>query len=134
MLFYYNWYTYDNFSLWCMKIYILNLCNYSNKNNEIFLLISENRWFLKVKWFWDSYITKFIYSGLLYIRTSNLFKINKISYKEWEDRGDEEFMLFERLLLLLRNILHVPASPDDEKVVLDVFFQMDFTKCWQNLA
>ena len=33
-----------------------------------------------------------------------------------EERGEDEFLLFERLLLLLRNILHVPASPEDEKV------------------
>ena len=39
-----------------------------------------------------------------------------------EERGEDEFLLFERLLLLLRNILHVPASPEDEKVYKFSFF------------
>ncbi|XP_066932947.1 protein timeless homolog [Clytia hemisphaerica] len=42
-------------------------------------------------------------------------QIGKVLQMEMEDRGEDEYLLFERLLLLLRNILHVPASPEDEK-------------------
>jgi len=42
-------------------------------------------------------------------------QIGKILQMEWEDRSEDQMILFERLLLLLRNILHVPSSPDEEK-------------------
>ncbi|XP_077993612.1 protein timeless homolog [Glandiceps talaboti] len=34
---------------------------------------------------------------------------------EWEDRREEHTLLMERILLLVRNILHVPADPNEEK-------------------
>ena len=36
--------------------------------------------------------------------------------QEWDDRQEEDYLLLERILLLLRNILHVPADPQAEKV------------------
>lgn len=34
----------------------------------------------------------------------------------WEERQEEDNLLIERILLLVRNILHVPANLDQEKV------------------
>lgn len=36
--------------------------------------------------------------------------------QEWEDRDDDDIIIIERILLLIRNILHVPADPMEEKV------------------
>ncbi|XP_077460077.1 protein timeless homolog [Stigmatopora argus] len=38
---------------------------------------------------------------------------------EWEQRQDEDNLLIERILLLVRNVLHVPADPLEEKKVDD---------------
>ncbi|XP_057557109.1 protein timeless homolog [Hippopotamus amphibius kiboko] len=37
----------------------------------------------------------------------------------WEERQEEDNLLIERILLLVRNILHVPADPDQEKRIDD---------------
>ena len=39
-----------------------------------------------------------------------------IFIQDWENREEEDTLLIERILLLLRNILHVPADPQAEKV------------------
>lgn len=36
--------------------------------------------------------------------------------QDWEQRQEEDNLLIERILLLVRNVLHVPADPDEEKV------------------
>ena len=36
--------------------------------------------------------------------------------QEWDERLEEDSLLVERILLLLRNILHVPANKQAEKV------------------
>uniref|UniRef100_A0A8C6KVV0 Timeless circadian clock n=1 Tax=Nothobranchius furzeri TaxID=105023 RepID=A0A8C6KVV0_NOTFU len=42
------------------------------------------------------------------------------AYKEdWEQRQEEDNLLIERILLLVRNVLHVPADPCEEKKVDD---------------
>uniref|UniRef100_A0A670HX57 Timeless circadian regulator n=1 Tax=Podarcis muralis TaxID=64176 RepID=A0A670HX57_PODMU len=42
------------------------------------------------------------------------------AYKEdWEQRQEEDNLLIERILLLVRNVLHVPADPDEEKNIDD---------------
>ncbi|XP_061544816.1 protein timeless homolog isoform X2 [Phycodurus eques] len=38
---------------------------------------------------------------------------------EWEQRQEEDNLLIERILLLVRNVLHVPADPLEEKKVDD---------------
>ncbi|KAM4740614.1 protein timeless homolog [Anableps anableps] len=38
---------------------------------------------------------------------------------DWEQRQDEDNLLIERILLLVRNVLHVPADPCEEKKVDD---------------
>ena len=42
-------------------------------------------------------------------------QLGKILQLEWEDRSENHLLLFERLLLLVRNVLHVPASPEEEQ-------------------
>lgn len=39
-----------------------------------------------------------------------------ISFQEWEQRQEEDNLLIERILMLVRNVLHVPADPLEEKV------------------
>lgn len=36
--------------------------------------------------------------------------------QDWEQRQEEDALLIERILLLVRNVLHVPAEPTEEKV------------------
>lgn len=36
--------------------------------------------------------------------------------QDWEQRQEEDNLLIERILLLVRNVLHVPANPSEEKV------------------
>lgn len=36
--------------------------------------------------------------------------------QDWEQRQEEDNLLIERILLLVRNVLHVPADPNEEKV------------------
>lgn len=36
--------------------------------------------------------------------------------QDWENRQEEDNLLIERILLLVRNILHVPADLEQEKV------------------
>ena len=42
-------------------------------------------------------------------------QLGRILQMESEDRTQTDLDLFERLLLLLRNVLHVPASPSEEQ-------------------
>lgn len=41
-------------------------------------------------------------------------------YQDWEQRQEEDNLLIERILLLVRNVLHVPADPTEEKVRVNV--------------
>ena len=36
--------------------------------------------------------------------------------QEWEDRDDDDIIVIERILLLLRNVLHITPDPQEEKV------------------
>lgn len=36
--------------------------------------------------------------------------------QDWEQRQEEETLLIERILLLVRNVLHVPPDPTEEQV------------------
>lgn len=35
--------------------------------------------------------------------------------QEWQERGEENSLIIERILILVRNVLNVPADPDAEK-------------------
>ena len=36
--------------------------------------------------------------------------------KDWDHRDDDDIIIIERILLLIRNILHVSPDPQEEKV------------------
>ncbi|XP_072020658.1 protein timeless homolog [Amphiura filiformis] len=42
-------------------------------------------------------------------------KLKKLLDMEWESRREDHTILMERILLLVRNVLHVPADPTQEK-------------------
>ncbi|ETE73885.1 Protein timeless-like protein [Ophiophagus hannah] len=42
-------------------------------------------------------------------------KLYELLQLDWEQRQEEDNLLIERILLLVRNVLHVPADPDEEK-------------------
>ncbi|XP_078660707.1 protein timeless homolog isoform X2 [Branchiostoma floridae x Branchiostoma belcheri] len=42
-------------------------------------------------------------------------KLYELLQLDWENRQEEDSLLIERMLLLVRNILHVPADPEEEK-------------------
>ncbi|KAJ8036132.1 Protein timeless-like [Holothuria leucospilota] len=42
-------------------------------------------------------------------------KLKKLLEKPWERRREDDTLLMERILVLVRNILHVPADPNAEK-------------------
>ncbi|XP_071489964.1 protein timeless homolog [Diadema antillarum] len=42
-------------------------------------------------------------------------KLKKLLDMEWESRREDHTLLMERILLLVRNILHIPADPNAEK-------------------
>ncbi|XP_066471132.1 protein timeless homolog [Tiliqua scincoides] len=46
-------------------------------------------------------------------------KLYDLLQLDWEQRQEEDNLLIERILLLVRNVLHVPADPDEEKNVDD---------------
>lgn len=39
-----------------------------------------------------------------------------LAFQDWEQRQEEDNLLIERILILVRNMLHVPADPCEEKV------------------
>lgn len=40
----------------------------------------------------------------------------ELCQKEWHDRDDDDIIIIERILLLIRNILHITSDPVKEKV------------------
>ncbi|XP_042223789.1 protein timeless homolog [Homarus americanus] len=42
-------------------------------------------------------------------------RLGELLQLEWEERQEEDKMLIERILILVRNVLSVPASPEEEK-------------------
>ncbi|NXN07508.1 TIM protein, partial [Indicator maculatus] len=40
-----------------------------------------------------------------------------LSPQDWEQRQEEDTLLIERILLLVRNVLHVPPDPTEEQAV-----------------
>jgi timeless len=46
-------------------------------------------------------------------------RLNEIVYKEWQDRPEEEELIVERILFLIRNILLIKNTEDDEEIRLE---------------
>ena len=41
-------------------------------------------------------------------------------FQDWEHRQEEDRLLIERLLIVIRNVLHVPTDPEAEQVSMAV--------------
>uniref|UniRef100_A0A8C7D2R9 Timeless circadian clock n=1 Tax=Oncorhynchus kisutch TaxID=8019 RepID=A0A8C7D2R9_ONCKI len=62
-----------------------------------------------------SYLQAYKEVGVFLFFTFHLY----LTRQDWEQRQEEDNLLIERILLLVRNVLHVPADPYEEKNVDD---------------
>ncbi|XP_075055621.1 protein timeless homolog [Mixophyes fleayi] len=72
--------------------------------------------FLQVVSYLQAYKEAFANERLFVVFSEKLYELLQM---DWEQREEEHNLLIERILLLVRNILHVPADPDEEKSVDD---------------
>ena len=52
--------------------------------------------------------------------------------QDWDDRDDDDVIIIERILLLIRNVLHISPAPEEEKV--EHINQDYFDMCFSNSA
>ncbi|XP_048856123.1 protein timeless homolog [Brienomyrus brachyistius] len=72
--------------------------------------------FLQVVSYLQAYKEAFASEKVFGLLSETLYGLLQL---EWQQRQEEDNLLIERILLLLRNVLHVPADPYDEKNVDD---------------
>ncbi|XP_061731449.1 protein timeless homolog isoform X1 [Nerophis ophidion] len=72
--------------------------------------------FLQVTSHLQAYKEAFSSEKVFGILSETLYNLLQL---EWEQREEEDNLLIERILLLVRNVLHVPADPLEEKKVDD---------------
>ncbi|KAI5614487.1 protein timeless-like isoform X1 [Silurus asotus] len=72
--------------------------------------------FLQVVTYLQGYKEAFANEKVFTILSETLYNLLQL---EWEQRQEEDNLLIERILLLVRNVLHVPADPNEEKNVDD---------------
>ncbi|XP_037106889.1 protein timeless homolog [Syngnathus acus] len=72
--------------------------------------------FLQVTSHLQAYKEAFATEKVFGILSETLYNLLQM---EWEQRQEEDNLLIERILLLVRNVLHVPADPLEEKKVDD---------------
>ncbi|XP_026163887.1 protein timeless homolog isoform X2 [Mastacembelus armatus] len=72
--------------------------------------------FLQVTSHLQSYKEAFASERVFGILSETLYNLLQL---DWEQRQEEDNLLIERILLLVRNVLHVPADPCEEKKVDD---------------
>lgn len=72
--------------------------------------------FLQVVSYLQAYKEAFANEKVFGVMSETLYNLLQL---EWEQRQEEDNLLIERILLLVRNILHVPADPYEEKNVDD---------------
>uniref|UniRef100_A0A673BF00 Timeless circadian clock n=1 Tax=Sphaeramia orbicularis TaxID=375764 RepID=A0A673BF00_9TELE len=72
--------------------------------------------FLQVTSHLQSYKEAFASEKVFEILSETLYNLLQL---DWEQRQEEDNLLIERILLLVRNVLHVPADPCEEKRVDD---------------
>ncbi|XP_067361897.1 protein timeless homolog isoform X2 [Channa argus] len=72
--------------------------------------------FLQVTSHLQAYKEAFASEKVFGILSETLYNLLQL---DWEQRQEEDNMLIERILLLVRNVLHVPADPCEEKKVDD---------------
>uniref|UniRef100_A0A7N6FFM4 Timeless circadian clock n=1 Tax=Anabas testudineus TaxID=64144 RepID=A0A7N6FFM4_ANATE len=72
--------------------------------------------FLEVTSHLQAYKEAFASERVFGILSETLYNLLQL---DWEQRQEEDNLLIERILLLVRNVLHVPADPCEEKKVDD---------------
>ncbi|XP_056418349.1 protein timeless homolog [Hyla sarda] len=72
--------------------------------------------FLQVVSYLQAYKEAFANERLFVVLSEKLYELLQM---DWEQREEEHNLLIERILLIVRNILHVPADPEEEKNVDD---------------
>lgn len=72
--------------------------------------------FLEVTSHLQAYKKAFASEKVFGILSETLYSLLQL---DWEQRQEEDNLLIERILMLVRNVLHVPADPKEEKKVDD---------------
>ncbi|XP_054833022.1 protein timeless homolog isoform X2 [Eublepharis macularius] len=72
--------------------------------------------FLQIVSYLQAYKEAFASEKVFGVLSEKLYDLLQL---DWEQRQEEDNLLIERILLLLRNVLHVPADPDEEKIIDD---------------
>ncbi|XP_073681630.1 protein timeless homolog [Garra rufa] len=72
--------------------------------------------FLQVTSYLQAYKEAFADEKVFTVLSETLYNLLQL---DWEQRAEEDNLLIERILLLVRNVLHVPADPYEEKNVDD---------------
>ncbi|XP_035244175.1 protein timeless homolog [Anguilla anguilla] len=72
--------------------------------------------FLQVVSYLQAYKEAFANEKVFTVLSETLYNLLQL---EWEQRQEEDNLLIERILLLVRNVLHIPADPYEEKNVDD---------------
>uniref|UniRef100_A0A8C8RTP0 Timeless circadian regulator n=1 Tax=Pelusios castaneus TaxID=367368 RepID=A0A8C8RTP0_9SAUR len=72
--------------------------------------------FLQVVSYLQAYKEAFASEKVFGVLSEKLYDLLQL---DWEQRQEEDNLLIERVLLLVRNVLHVPADPEEEKNVDD---------------
>ncbi|KAL7837581.1 hypothetical protein SRHO_G00272920 [Serrasalmus rhombeus] len=72
--------------------------------------------FLQVVSYLQAYKEAFANEKVFTVLSETLYNLLQL---DWEQRQEEDNLLIERILLLVRNVLHVPADPYEEKNVDD---------------
>ncbi|CAN9512282.1 unnamed protein product [Ophioblennius macclurei] len=72
--------------------------------------------FLQVTSHLEAYKEAFASESVFGILSETLYNLLQL---DWEQRQEEDNLLIERILLLVRNVLHVPANASEEKKVDD---------------
>ncbi|XP_059385014.1 protein timeless homolog [Carassius carassius] len=72
--------------------------------------------FLQVMSYLQAYKEAFADEKIFTVLSETLYNLLQL---DWEQRAEEDNLLIERILLLVRNVLHVPADPYEEKNVDD---------------
>ncbi|XP_020640470.3 protein timeless homolog [Pogona vitticeps] len=72
--------------------------------------------FLQIVSYLQAYKEAFANEKIFGVLSEKLYDLLQL---DWEQRQEEDNLLIERILLLVRNVLHVPADPDEEKNIDD---------------
>ncbi|KAM9444217.1 protein timeless homolog [Clarias gariepinus] len=72
--------------------------------------------FLQLVTYLQGYKEAFANEKVFTVLSETLYNLLQL---DWEQRQEEDNLLIERILLLVRNVLHIPADPNEEKNVDD---------------